>query len=49
MTGTKQRITVAAIKGHSALLSSGPTVGARVVTVGAPELLGAEYDISGEE
>lgn len=45
----RDRITVTAIEGPSALLSSGPAVGARVVTVGAPELLGAEYDISGEE
>ena len=48
-TFVRDRITVAAIEGHSALLSAGPAVGARVVTVGAPELLGAEYDISGEE
>lgn len=48
-TFVRDRITVTAIDGHSALLSTGPAVGARVVTVGAPELLGAEYDISGEE
>jgi uncharacterized lipoprotein YbaY len=48
-TFVRERITVGAIEGHSALLSTGPAVGARVVTVGAPELLGAEYDISGEE
>lgn len=48
-TFVRDRITVAAIEGHSALLSAGPAVGTRVVTVGAPELLGAEYDISGEE
>jgi uncharacterized lipoprotein YbaY len=48
-TFVRDRITVAAIEGRSALLGTGPAVGARVVTVGAPELLGAEYDISGEE
>lgn len=48
-TFVRDRVTVAAIEGHRALLSAGPAVGARVVTVGAPELLGAEYDISGEE
>ncbi|HEY2129370.1 MAG TPA: hypothetical protein VGH77_19515 [Streptosporangiaceae bacterium] len=48
-TFVRDRITVAAIEGRSAMLSTGPHVGARVVTVGAPELLGAEYDISGEE
>lgn len=48
-TFVRDRITVAAIEGRSAMLSTGPAVGARVVTVGAPELLGAEYDISGEE
>jgi hypothetical protein len=48
-TFVRDRIKVTAIEGRSALLSTGPAVGARVVTVGAPELLGTEYDISGEE
>jgi hypothetical protein len=42
-TFVRDRITVAV---H---IRPGRPVGARVVTVGAPELLGAEYDISGEE
>jgi hypothetical protein len=32
-----------------ALLSAGPAAGTPVVTVGAAELLGTEYNISGEE
>lgn len=45
----RQPITITAIRGDIALLSAGPPVGARVVTVGSTELLGTEYDISGEE
>jgi hypothetical protein len=48
-TFVRQRITVGAIRGSSAVLSAGPAAGAAVVTVGAPELLGTEYNISGEE
>jgi hypothetical protein len=48
-TFVRQRITVAAIQGSTAALAAGPALGAAVVTVGAPELLGTEYDISGEE
>jgi hypothetical protein len=48
-TFVRDRITVASIDGPTAVLASGPAPGAQVVTVGAPELLGAEYDISGEE
>jgi len=48
-TFIRQRITVGEIRGNAAMLSAGPTAGAAVVTVGAPELLGTEYDISGEE
>jgi hypothetical protein len=33
---------------EDAYLSSGPPVGAAVVTVGASELLGAEYGVGGE-
>jgi hypothetical protein len=47
-TFLRQRIDVGAIDGSTALLVSGPALGAAVVTVGAPELLGTEYDISGE-
>jgi hypothetical protein len=48
-TFVRHRISIAAIEGRTAILTTGPAVGARVVTVGAPELLGTEYDISGEE
>ena len=48
-TYRRQPITVAAIQGDVAVLASGPAVGAAVVTVGAAELLGTEYNISGEE
>jgi outer membrane murein-binding lipoprotein Lpp len=44
----RQGITVRAIDGSTAILASGPAVGTPVVTVGATQLLGAEYDISGE-
>src|SRR5207247_1745755 len=37
------------IDGAVALLAAGPAGGTPVVTVGAAELLGTEYDISGEE
>jgi hypothetical protein len=49
--GTYQRgpITVTEIDGAVALLSAGPPAGTRVVTAGAAELLGTEYNISGEE
>jgi hypothetical protein len=48
-TYVRQPITVAVIRGHQALLSAGPPLGAKVVTVGSAELLGTEYNISGEE
>jgi hypothetical protein len=48
-TYVRQPIAIAAIQGDIVLLSSGPAVGAAVVTVGAAELLGTEYNISGEE
>jgi len=48
-TFIRQRITVGAIQGDTAVLTAGPAAGAAVVTVGAPELLGTEYNISGEE
>jgi len=48
-TFVRQRITVSAIEGGRAVLTKGPAVGSAVVTVGAPELLGTEYNISGEE
>jgi hypothetical protein len=45
----RERITVRVIRGGAAVVSRGPAAGAMVVTVGAPELLGTEYNISGEE
>jgi hypothetical protein len=48
-TFMRERISVRVILGATAVLSQGPAAGTPVVTVGAPELLGAEYNISGEE
>jgi len=48
-TYERKPITVTDIDGQVALLSAGPAAGTPVVTVGAAELLGTEYDISGEE
>jgi hypothetical protein len=48
-TYVRAPIAVVAIQGDNALLSAGPRLGAAVVTVGAAELLGTEYNISGEE
>jgi hypothetical protein len=45
----RKPITVNQIDGEVALLSAGPPAGTQVVTVGAAELLGTEYNISGEE
>ena len=41
-------ISVVTIEGNRAVLSAGPPAGTRVVTVGAAELLGTEYEV-GEE
>ena len=41
-------ITVVTIEGNRAVLSAGPAAGTQVVTVGAAELLGTEYEV-GEE
>ena len=48
-TYERKPITVTDIEGQVALLSAGPAAGTPVVTVGAAELLGTEYNISGEE
>jgi hypothetical protein len=42
-------LKIASIEGDTAYLTSGPPTGTPVVVVGAPELLGAEYQIAGEE
>jgi hypothetical protein len=47
-TYRRQPITILDIRGNSAVLARGPAAGTAVVTVGAPELLGTEYNISGE-
>ncbi|MEY9931794.1 hypothetical protein ABH926_006443 [Catenulispora sp. GP43] len=44
----RHAIVIAHVTGTEAFLSSGPAVGTPVVTIGAPELLGAEYGV-GEE
>jgi hypothetical protein len=41
----REPITISAIDGDRALLSSGPAVGTAVVTVGAAELIGAEAEL----
>jgi hypothetical protein len=48
-TYERKPITVTDIDGQVALLSAGPAAGTPVVTVGAEELLGTEYNISGEQ
>ena len=48
-TYEREPITVTGIDGQVALLAAGPAAGTPVVTVGAAELLGTEYNISGEE
>ena len=48
-TYEREPVTVTGIDGEVALLSAGPPAGTPVVTVGAAELLGTEYNISGEE
>ena len=42
-------IDIASITGKTVELKSGPPTGTQVVVVGAPELVGAEAGISGEE
>jgi len=48
-TYVRAPITVDRIDGDLAMLTAGPNVGTAVVVVGAPELLGAEMQIAGEE
>lgn len=42
-------IHVLSISGQVATLTAGPAVGSQVVVVGAPEVLGSELEISGEQ
>ena len=44
----REAVTVERIDGDSAILTSGPKPGVKVVTVGAQELLGAELGVAGE-
>ena len=48
-TYVRAEVTVDRIQDDLALLTAGPEVGTAVVVVGAPELLGAEMQIAGEE
>jgi hypothetical protein len=48
-TYTRRELDITSIVGSRAFLRSGPSAGTKVVVVGAPELFGAEYQISGEE
>jgi hypothetical protein len=48
-TYERKPITVTEIDGGVVQMSAGPPAGTEVVTVGAAELLGTEYNISGEE
>jgi Cu/Ag efflux pump CusA len=48
-TYVRAAITVDRIEGDLAMLTAGPGIGTAVVVVGAPELLGAEMQIAGEE
>jgi hypothetical protein len=41
-------ITVDRVEGGTAYLRAGPTIGTLVVTVGVPELYGAEFGVGGE-
>jgi hypothetical protein len=44
----RQRLVISRVSGDLAVLQSGPSPGTAVVTVGAAELLGAEYGVEGE-
>jgi hypothetical protein len=47
LTYERQSVALLEIAGDQAILKSGPAPGARVVTVGAAELLGTEYGVAG--
>ena len=49
LTYQREQIAIATITGDQATLTSGPQVGAMVVTQGAAELVGVETGIDGEE
>jgi hypothetical protein len=45
----RKPVTVASISGDVVTLAAGPEAGTSVVVVGAPEILGAELEIDGEQ
>jgi hypothetical protein len=45
----REHITVDSVQGGQAVLSNGPATGTPVVTVGATELYGTEFGVSGDE
>ena len=47
-TYVRRPIEVETIRGRDAILSKGPPAGTAVVTVGSPELFGAEYEFEPE-
>jgi hypothetical protein len=49
LTYQREALAIRGISGEQAMLSRGPALGALVVTVGAPELVGVEIGIDGEE
>jgi Cu/Ag efflux pump CusA len=48
LTFVRTRVAIARVSGDVAILTAGPPVDTEVVTVGAAELLGSEYTVSGE-
>jgi hypothetical protein len=48
LTFVRAPIAIGQTTSQTAYLVSGPAVGTTIVTVGAPELLGAEYGVGGE-
>lgn len=48
-TFVRESITVERIDGDTAFLAAGPPVGTKVVTVGAPEIYGAESGVGDDE
>jgi hypothetical protein len=48
LTYVRASITVATITGNQVTLTAGPPAGTVIVTVGAPELYGAEYGVGDE-
>jgi hypothetical protein len=49
LTFVRERITIESIQGDRVILAKGPATGTSVVTVGATELYGTEFGVSGDE